>query len=121
MPSSQRTISAQDRDNPEMNVVGKLGAYNGHEPTHKLSKGFADGPIDSARLSISDAFAGIDFLSVGNRYRQNKQLLRVLGGKKFWWVQPRRRWDDKGKRDSSRVVLVRSLGGSAATCRSNTQ
>ncbi|KAH6617310.1 hypothetical protein F5144DRAFT_389445 [Chaetomium tenue] len=64
-----------------MNVVGKRGAYSGHEPTHKLSKGFANGPIDSARLSISDAFAGIDFLSVGNRYRQNKQLLRVLGEK----------------------------------------
>ena len=39
--------SPQDRDNPEeMNVVGKRGAYRGHEPTHKLSKGFAHGPID---------------------------------------------------------------------------
>lgn len=28
---------------------------------------------------MGDAFVGIDFLSVGNSHRQNKQLLRVLG------------------------------------------
>jgi hypothetical protein len=109
--------SPQEGDNPEeMNAVGKRGAYRGHEPTYKLSKGFLQTALltGGGRSSAFNrrCFCWHGLLSVGNSYRQNKQLLRLLGENKILAgaaASEMTRQMQKGI--SSRVVLVRFSRG----------